>query len=200
MLELWKKYNVKYAEFEFSCGGDSMNDEVLRMYDKQNVEIIYPASSELADLEQKIISSIYDNVNFYVNSDGHYIGEYGIVTVQLNKDNIFEYIKNATSEYVEENMESIDISDIILSYDDILKYISQISGNNHDCVITYSKDFILTEELKTKIANFKEALYNKYDNFIPDITDDTNTERFDFFANDNKLNIFYSYIITEPSE
>lgn len=200
MLELWKKYNVKYAEFEFSCGGDSMNDEVLRMYDKQNVEIIYPASSELADLEQKIISSIYDNVNFYVNSDGHYIGEYGIVTVQLNKDNIFEYIKNATSEYVEENMESIDISDIILSYDDILKYISQISGNNHDCMITYSKDFILTEELKTKIANFKEALYNKYDNFIPDITDDTTTERFDFFTNDNKLNIFYSYIITEPSE
>lgn len=200
MLELWKKYNVKYAEFEFSCGGDSMNDEVLRMYDKQNVEIIYPASSELADLEQKIISSIYDNVNFYVNSDGHYIGEYGTVTVQLNEDNIFEYIKNTTSEYVEENMESIDISDIILSYDDILKYISQISGNNHDCVITYSKDFILTEELKTKIANFKEALYNKYDNFIPDITDDTNTERFDFFANDNKLNIFYSYIITEPSE
>lgn len=200
MLELWKKYNVKYAEFEFSCGGDSMNDEVLRMYDKQNVEIIYPASSELADLEQKIISSIYDNVNFYVNSDGHYIGEYGTVTVQLNEDNIFEYIKNTTSEYVEENMESIDISDIILSYDDILKYISQISGNNHDCVITYSKDFILTEELKTKIANFKEALYNKYDNFIPDITDDTNTERFDFFANDNKLNIFYSYIITQPSE
>ena len=200
MLELWKKYNVKYAEFEFSCGGDSMNDEVLRMYDKQNVEIIYPASSELADLEQKIISSIYDNVNFYVNSDGHYIGEYGTVTVQLNEDNIFEYIKNATSEYVEENMESIDISDIILSYDDILKYISQISGNNHDCVITYSKDFILTEELKTKIANFKEALYNKYDNFIPDITDDTTTERFDFFTNDNKLNIFYSYIITEPSE
>lgn len=200
MLELWKKYNVKYAEFEFSCGGDSMNDEVLRMYDKQNVEIIYPASSELADLEQKIISSIYDNVNFYVNSDGHYIGEYGIVTVQLNKDNIFEYIKNATSEYIKENMESIDISDIILSYDDILKYISQISGNNHDCMITYSKDFILTEELKTKIANFKEALYNKYDNFIPDITDDTTTERFDFFTNDNKLNIFYSYIITEPSE
>lgn len=200
MLELWKKYNVKYAEFEFSCGGDSMNDEVLRMYDKQNVEIIYPASSELADLEQKIINSTYDNVNFYVNSDGHYIGEYGTVTVQLNEDNIFEYIKNATSEYIKENMESIDISDIILSYDDILKYISQISGNNHDCMITYSKDFILTEELKTKIANFKEALYNKYDNFIPDITDDTTTERFDFFTNDNKLNIFYSYIITEPSE
>lgn len=200
MLELWKKYNVKYAEFEFSCGGDSMNDEVLRMYDKQNVEIIYPASSELADLEQKIISSIYDNVNFYVNSDGHYIGEYGIVTVQLNENDTFEYIKNATSEYIKENMESIDISDIILSYDDILKYISQISGNNHDCMITYSKDFILTEELKTKIANFKEALYNKYDNFIPDITDDTTTERFDFFTNDNKLNIFYSYIITEPSE
>lgn len=200
MLELWKKYNVKYAEFEFSCGGDSMNDELLRMYDKQNVEIIYPASSELADLEQKIISSIYDNVNFYVNSDGHYIGEYGIVTVQLNENDTFEYIKNATSEYIKENMESIDISDIILSYDDILKYISQISGNNHDCMITYSKDFILTEELKTKIANFKEALYNKYDNFIPDITDDTTTERFDFFTNDNKLNIFYSYIITEPSE
>ena len=35
LIEEWKEKGVDRAEFEFSCGGDSMNDTSLVFFDKE---------------------------------------------------------------------------------------------------------------------------------------------------------------------
>lgn len=200
MLDLWKKYNVKYAEFEFSCGGDSMQDELLIIYNEQDEQL-----SNADDLVQILETNIYKHVNFYVNSDGVYLGEYGTVTIKLNDNDEFEYIKNATSEYIEENVVSIDISNVMLPYKDILEYIIEITGNDYGNIINYSKDFILTSEIKSKIATIRNTILETFDNYeLPEIqdknVDDVHKDRFDFFTANCQLDIHYTYIITEPSE
>ena len=95
-VEIWKREGIDRVEFDFSCGGDSMNDTELRFY-KGNKEI-----EETWGLEAYFDDEVYENVEFYENSDGHYQGESGTVTITLNEDeDEFDYEKSSTEEWLE---------------------------------------------------------------------------------------------------
>ena len=79
LIEEWKEKGVDRAEFEFSCGSDSMNDTSLVFFDKEDKEVIMSNKSR-----ETLDNDIYKEVEFYVNSDGHYQGEHGTVLVEFN--------------------------------------------------------------------------------------------------------------------
>ena len=81
VIQEWKKLNVYKGRFEFSCGGDSMNETELTFYDNDDNPI-----SKTQVLNDYFEDEIYKKVEFYEASDGHYIGEMGTVYITLNDD------------------------------------------------------------------------------------------------------------------
>jgi hypothetical protein len=86
----WKELNVDRVVLTFNCGGDSMGDMDWEVFGANDQRI------EDEDLISYFDRVIFDKVEFYVNSDGHYIGESGTVTI-LNlkmtwKQNKISYI------------------------------------------------------------------------------------------------------------
>ncbi len=94
IVELWKKLGVSKCEASFMCGGDSMNEMSFTYFDKESEEIP-EAKSELDDYFDDVI---YDKVDFYVNSDGHYMGENGVVHIELFEDDendlLYKFLRN----------------------------------------------------------------------------------------------------------
>ena len=70
-IALWKELGITTANMEFSCGGDSMNDYHFSFYNSENKEV------QSGELESFFDDEVFRGVDFYVNSDGHYIGEFG---------------------------------------------------------------------------------------------------------------------------
>ncbi len=109
----WKKLGIDNANMEFSCGGDSMSDYSFTFYTKNKSAVTgRPENIEVESEELKSFFDIqiFDDVEFYVNSDGHYIGESGNVVITLNDDEDgFEYDKQSQSEWSESYEETIHI-------------------------------------------------------------------------------------------
>ena len=154
-IKLWNEKNIKYCEMEFSCGGDSMNDYTFTYFTEAD-------SFHDSDLDNYFDNEVYHNVNFYVNSDGHYLGENGIVHIALDDDKEnFTYSKSAQSEWTE----TID-SELLIQLTDeqaefIRKNVSDINGGYDEGVnINYSRNFIMTdreEELQKEIELLVEG-------------------------------------------
>ena len=88
-VQQWKDNKVVKCEMEFSCGGDSMNDIDFYFHTKEG-------KVELPELADYFDSEVYKNIEFYVNSDGHYMGEAGEVVIVLeDNEEDFSYTKNA---------------------------------------------------------------------------------------------------------
>ena len=156
VIKLWKKKKISHAEYDFSCGGDSMNDTELRFY-KENKAI-----KETWGLSDYFEDEVYEKVEFYVDSSDNYQGESGTVTIGLNEDEDgFEYEKSSTEEWLE-------------TYSDVLKveiteeqarfledYIRDMSGGGwRGEDINYKKDFILTEEIEDIIQKLRDEFQN----------------------------------------
>ena len=93
-IKLWKELGVDYVNFEFSCGGDSMNETSITIFDDKGSEI------DCADIVTYIDDIIYSEVEFYEASDEHYLGESGIVKIRLNEDEEdLDYSKTSQSWY-----------------------------------------------------------------------------------------------------
>ena len=102
IINLWKELGVTHINFEYSCGGDSMNDTTLNIH--KGDEII-----ENDELDSYFDNEVYKRVEFYVNSDGHYQGESGNVLIELNDDETdFNFMKSGTSEYNETITSTLD--------------------------------------------------------------------------------------------
>ena len=145
----WKKLGIESANMEFSCGGDSMNDYSFVFYTKNTT----PGGTENIEVESEELVSffdtqIFDDVEFYVNSDGHYIGESGNVVITLNDDEDgFSYDKEAESEWSESYEETIHIK---LSKEEIEfvknKVLNINGGTDGDATFNYKVDCIITDE------------------------------------------------------
>ena len=86
MIELWKKLDIQRCEMEFSCGGDSMNETDFKFFNSQNKQV------DGEELEGYFENEVYNEVEFYEVSDGHYMGEFGQVEITLEEEafyNIF---------------------------------------------------------------------------------------------------------------
>ena len=158
-IQLWKDNDVSEVTFEFSCGGDSMNETQVYIHNSADEEI------ECSELSDYFDDEVYHNVNFYVDSDGVYIGESGNVYITFDDDD-FIYDKESEEEWCEHTpfTEKINLTDEEVEF--IEKYVSDINGNmsEGDININYKVDFIQTDEL----VALEEKLLEKVKNFFYD--------------------------------
>jgi hypothetical protein len=158
-IERWKELKIIYGKFTFDCGGDSMNETELNFYGEKNVQI------KNAELEEFIYEEIYKRVDFYVNSDGHYIGENGEVHIQLTDgEDEFHFDKSSVSEWEESYSAELHIDFTQEERDFLFAKVMEMefSGEDADDAfngvdIQYKADTILSN----KEVELEEALIQK---------------------------------------
>jgi len=179
-IKLWKDLSIERAVFEFSCGGDSMNDFSVSFEDANGKGI------ENAELVNFFEDQTFKHVHFYADSDGVYMGEAGTVDITLNEDDepSFDYCKNDQSEYSENIETVIEIKLNKKQINFINDNVGNINGGEEGFVMNYKRDFIMTDE-EEKIANeIEEILQTKTSEFQPD-TDDEVQEWYSFTTNED---------------
>jgi hypothetical protein len=208
VIQLWKENGVDSINFEFDCGGDSMGETTFNILDK-NGELI-----ECKEIEDYFDREIYDRVEFYVNSDGHYIGERGNVYIYLEEEDeeepYFTYSKISMEEYNEREQFDvmIELSDEEIEY--LGLYVNNINtGWGEEMNFNYKNDFIKTdrhEELETIIGEKLTQFYNEYEPEVEgelsdgDMSLNTNEDENVITIEGNKLKVtlFYeSYVYRE---
>lgn len=180
IIQLWNELQITHIDFEFTCGGDSMNDTTLNIYKGNEI------------IENDTISTYFDNevynaVEFYVNSDGHYQGESGNVHIELDDDNeTFNYSKSAQAEYCERITSEVEVE---LTDDEIAfvkEFVRDINGGEGTgSNLNYKKDFIINEKRKELIDSIGEKVADICGGFTPDI------------EGEGEINDWYSFTTNE---
>jgi len=140
-IKRWKELGIITCVMVFNCGGDSMGDTDFIFHTKKT-----KISDEM--LEEYFENEVYNNVEFYVNSDGHYMGESGTVEITLDEDDdepFFDYSKSAQSEWNEQTRNVLSIKLTPEMIDFINKNVSNINGSQDRLTINYKRDFILSD-------------------------------------------------------
>lgn len=185
-IELWHKCKVDNAEFNFSCGGDCMNDTETTLYNAKGHEF-KKKTDDLAELEELINEQVYKNVNFYEVSDGHYQGEAGTVYIKLNDENTdFEFVKEAEAEYNESYTEEFEF-DLSQEEADFLKeYGSSIHADyGSKPEILYKKDFVMTDERDELITSLLERIMDYAANYTFENAEGEEMDSLAFFTGED---------------
>lgn len=206
IIKLWKDNNITQGEFEFSCGGDSMCDTNLVFHSKNKNGVPTDVQDELFNYFE---DEVYRNVNFYECSDGHYMGEAGIVTIELDEEeNTFTYCKSAQAEWSECLSSEVRIPLTDEEVEFVKNYVANINGGEGDFTnVNYSKDFIMTD----KEEEIQKVLMEKVDEYVNDFEPDWNGEPQDWFTFENGDDIIegnelvinldnYEYIYTDSED
>jgi hypothetical protein len=194
LIEEWKEKGVDRAEFEFSCGGDSMIDTSLVFFDKESKEVIMSNESR-----ETLDNDIYQEVEFYVNSDGHYQGEHGTVLVEFNvEENQFNYSKSATEEWSESFTDIIELEIDPELHKFCKKYIFEIAGESDFLDIEYAKDFYINSEKLEMLKDIQEIINEAIDDHEPENTSEGELEDYVSMSNfvtidNNKIKFNYDY-------
>jgi hypothetical protein len=179
IIEIWNELQITHINFEFTCGGDSMNDTTLNIHKGDEV------------IENETISTyfdhiIYDRVEFYVNSDGHYMGESGNVFIQMNDEgNGFDFSKSAQSEWCERITSDVEVELTDEEIEFVREFVRDINGGDNDTNINYKKDFIINEKRKELIDSIGEKVSDICGDFTPDI------------EGEGEINDWYSFTTNE---
>lgn len=158
-IKLWKELNIEKVEIPFNCGGDSMGDLEVILYDKEGNVV---NNEELKDYFE---GDVYNEVDFYEVSDGHYLGESGTVYVEFEEDEEddngggFVYTKDAMSEFNEHFTETMYIELNEKEVELLTTKIHSFMGGEDGDAVNYKDDCILTDEEDEMI----EALVKKVD-------------------------------------
>ena len=185
-IALWKEQGIERVEMEFYCGGDEMGDYSFRYFNADDIEL-----DEVKELFDYFDDEVFRHIDFYVNSDGHYMGESGNVHITLDdlelddEDFDFDYVKSAESEWNESivNTLSVTLNEEQINY--LKEYVrSIVGGSDENTDFNYSKDFIMTDE--------HERIEKEIGNIIDDITSsyEPHTE--------NEVQDWYNYQSEEP--
>lgn len=154
MIELWKKLDITQCIMEFNCGGDSMNETDFKFYNSKNKEV------DGEELEGYFENEVYNEVEFYEVSDGHYMGEFGQVVITLEEEDgeepYFSYDKQSQSEWEEREVEVMkyDLTDSEVKF--LIEKIDSVVGGEDGQAINYKTDCVLSdeeEELSEKLMN-----------------------------------------------
>lgn len=177
-IKLFTKLKVSKANFIFSCGGDSMNDTSWEIYG-QDDNII--DTKEVGELRDILDSLVYEKVEFYEVSDGHYIGEDGVVTITVAKatKKYLNYEKTSKAEWEEEyggTLHTKLTQEEATFWNNKIRGIAGESDEGHtDIRLSYKSDTILPPseiELQNSILDkIKEELEDDGSNIVWD-TDD----------------------------
>lgn len=142
-IALWKELGITTADMEFSCGGDSMNDYHFTFYNSENKEV------QSGELESFFDDDVFKRVEFYVNSDGHYIGESGNVSIELSEDEEnpdFVYYKNAQAEWSESFTDEVAVELTEKEVEFVRSKVLNLVGSQDGDAINYKGDCILNNE------------------------------------------------------
>jgi hypothetical protein len=142
-IALWKELGITTANMEFSCGGDSMNDYHFSFYNSENKEV------QSGELESFFDDDVFKRVEFYVNSDGHYIGESGNVTIEIDEDAEepdFVYYKNAQAEWSESFTDEVGVELTEKEVEFVRSKVLNLVGSQDGDAINYKGDCILNNE------------------------------------------------------
>jgi hypothetical protein len=144
MIKMWQDHNVRECIMTFDCGGDNMGDTNFVLYDK-NDDVV-----ECQELIDYLDDQVYKEVEFYVNSDGHYQGEFGTVTITLEdegeEDYEFVYSKSSQSNWSETFTEVVDIPLKDNEVEFLKEKVLSVVGGDGTQIINYKIDCILTDE------------------------------------------------------
>lgn len=164
IIQLWKELKITHIDFEFTCGGDSMNDTTLVIHTKDET------------IENETISTyfdheVYNRVEFYVNSDGHYMGENGNVLIELNDEgDEFNYMKSAQSEWCERMTSDVEVELTDEEVAFVKEFVRNINGGESEQAnLNYKKDFIINDKRKELIDSIAKKVDDACDDFTPDI-------------------------------
>ncbi len=189
-IELWKELNVERIVFEFSCGGDSMNDTAIFIFDKNDNEI------DNDELRNFFADETYKRVEFYVNSDGHYQGEAGEVEITLEEDDDdFSYCKSAQSEWCESvnNVTEVELDEKEITF--IKDKVLNINGGDGEFNLNYKIDCILSDKEEEMVSSIEEKMFSTLRSYCPDDVNDVD-DWFSFTTNEegDELEIEGNYI------
>jgi hypothetical protein len=173
ILDIWNSLNIEKVIFSFDCGGDSMNETSIQIICKNGEEI------ENNDISTYFDNEVYDNVEFYVNSDGYYLGEHGEVIITLSEDydgtkdnpSIFCYGKQASEEFSEPRTVELTIKLSSSEQEYIKLNVSSIDGGWGKPEFNYKRDFLYDFKHKIIEENISDTILESIDNNIPDIED-----------------------------
>jgi len=194
LIKEWKEKGVDRAEFEFSCGGDSMNDTTLNFYDKEGKEVIMSDESK-----ETLDNDIYKEVEFYENSDGHYQGESGVVLIEFDvEENQFGYSKSATAEWSESFTDIIELEITSELHKFCKEYILEISGESDYLDIEYAKDFYINSEKLEMLVDIQEIINKALEDHEPEDTSEGELEEYVSMSefntiDNNKIKFNYDY-------
>jgi hypothetical protein len=158
-ITLWKENKIHECIMEFSCGGDSMNDYDFKFYDKKGKEIV------CVELKDFFEDEVFRRVEFYVNSDGHYIGEFGQVVITLNDEDEFEYDKSSKSEWSERFSEKIPIGITPEEAKFLNEKVDNMNGGDGEKNINYKIDCIITDEEEEMVDNILDRIDDVCENY-----------------------------------
>lgn len=164
IIKLWKEKNIDHVDFNFSCGGDSMGDTDIVIYDKDGNEV------ECSEISDHIDNEVYNEVEFYVNSDGHYMGESGTVRVELVEDDdepYLSYSKSSSSEWSETFVNSEEITLTDKQAEIVSKYVDNINGGEGNIVINFKTDFIVTDEEQAELDTLETTITDFVNHYEP---------------------------------
>jgi hypothetical protein len=199
IIDEWLENKISKAEFEFSCGGDSMNDTQIYLYDEEGKTL------KNDNIEYFIEDEVYGRIRFYDASDGHYLGEFGKVFIVLNEnktDFIFEKI--ASQEYNEQKSVTtvINLTDLEKSF--LSENIKLITGTSETVIensltnLIWKKDKILTKNDEDIINSIFNKFLNKLNIFPIYLEDNESLDglvRGEGELSDNELEIKLEYNI-----
>lgn len=202
IIKRWKELNLENAVLDFNCGGDCMGDTTWYLKNKEGVDV----NDE--EIESWLDDEVYKQVEFYVNSDGHYQGEVGTVTVELENDETFTFSKSSQSEWTENVQNDIFIELTNDEIDFINKNVSNINGSNDsNLVFNYKSDFIMTDKLEEVSNGLSKKIDDAVMDYRPNIDDEselqdwytftTNGEGEELTIVDNELKVIIDNSFTE---
>ncbi len=180
IIQLWNELEITHIDFEFTCGGDSMNDTTLNIHKGDDI------------IENDVIATyfdheVYNRVEFYVNSDGHYMGENGNVLIELNDEgDEFNYMKSAQSEWCERITSEVEVELTDEEVEFVKEFVRDINGGDSENPnFNYKMDFIINQKRKELIDSIGSKVSDACGNFTPEI------------EGDGEVNDWYSYTTNE---
>ena len=210
MIDKWKELNIKSCSMEFSCGGDSMNDYTFTFYTNDNKEV---DGEELTDYFE---TEVFNEVEFYEVSDGHYIGESGVVEIKLEEEDDeephFSYYKDASYEWSERYLGQMNVplTDTELSF--IKEKVLNMNGGDWgEPNINYKVDCIVTDEEEKMMNDLIQKICDESEYFEIENADGEPEEGFRWTTNEDddeikfeenslKVQVERNYMTTTPSE
>ena len=184
-IQLWKALKVTSVDFNFSCGGDSMNDTDI---------VINTADGEIKNelLSEFFDDEVYKQVEFYVNSDGHYQGEFGVVEILLegdDDDEEFTYYKSGQAEWSEQQTESVHIKLTDVEQAFIEKNVLNINGEDGNMNFVFKGDVFLTDEDEVFLEKLEVKILDEIDDYEPEINEGELQDYYTFNTNEDNLTI-----------